>query len=447
MQKRTYFTCIGTMLLMLIFTSCKDLLDLEPPQSLSNETALDNDEGVKQALNGAYDRFSQGSLMGGEVMRNAELFGGEGEIIWDGTYTAPREIWERNILVTNIDVAGFWTAAYECINTCNNVLHAIDVVDPADQDEVQGQALVLRAWCLFELTRMFGQQYISGVDNTQLAVPIITEPTLQLGDNSDVIRNSVEECYAAVIADLIQAETLLPENNGVLVNKHTATGLLARIYLQQGDYTSARDKADAVISSNDFHLESAYADCFNQDNDSDEDIFDVQVSTTDGTNVMNEFFATPANGGRGDILIEESFIDLFDTLDTRKALFYQSGGSWYTGKFNNEYGNLPLMRLAEMILIRAECNERLGTDVGATPLEDYNAIHTRAGLEAAVAVTLDDVLLERRLELAFEGFKVHDVKRQHLMVGTMEFNDPKFIYPIPEGEIEVDPLLVQNPGY
>lgn len=113
----------------------------------------------------------------------------------------------------------------------------------------------------------------------------------------------------------------------------------------------------------------------------------------------------------------------------------------------NQYANIPIIRLAEIYLIRAECNQRLGTATGAAPLDDYNKVHTRAALPAATAVTLDDILMERRLELAHEGFKYHDVKRLKGIVGTMPYNDNKLIYPIPQRELEVNKNLVQNPGY
>jgi hypothetical protein len=82
-------------------------------------------------------------------------------------------------------------------------------------------------------------------------------------------------------------------------------------------------------------------------------------------------------------------------------------------------------------------------------LVDYNVIHTRAGLTAAGSVTLDDILMERRLELAFEGFKIHDLRRLHQSVGTLPFNDPKLLFPIPARELEANPKLKtqQNPGY
>jgi starch-binding outer membrane protein, SusD/RagB family len=120
-----------------------------------------------------------------------------------------------------------------------------------------------------------------------------------------------------------------------------------------------------------------------------------------------------------------------------------------SGKWNNQYGIINLFRLAEMYLVRAECNERLGTAIGATPLEDFNTIHTRAGLTAAAAVTLDDILLERRLELSFEGFRIHDIRRLHENVELHAYDDPKLLFPIPDREIQANPSLSneQNPGY
>jgi len=105
------------------------------------------------------------------------------------------------------------------------------------------------------------------------------------------------------------------------------------------------------------------------------------------------------------------------------------------------------MRLAEMYLTRAECNERLGTSVGASPLDDYNMTHVRAGLPAAATVTLDEILMERHFELAHEGFLVHDLKRRHENCGTLPYNDVKMVFPIPQREMEVNTNLEQNPGY
>ena len=103
------------------------------------------------------------------------------------------------------------------------------------------------------------------------------------------------------------------------------------------------------------------------------------------------------------------------------------------------------MRIAEVYLIRAESAFRTGkTDIA---LADVNKIRVRAGLDALTNVTIDDILLERRLELAYEGLRVHDIKRLKGTTGTFAWNDTKLVYPIPQREMDTNKSLVQNDGY
>ena len=432
---------------LLIFNGCADTLDLQPAQDLTNATALSNDASVKQVLTGAYDELSQDDLFGGNILRNAELYAGEGELLWVGTFEAPREIFNRQILVTNSDVEALWSDAYNCINICNNVLSALSVVNEEDRAKVEGEARCLRGWMYFELARYFGQQYEPGQVNNQLGVPIVLTPTIVIDASSTPARNTVEQCYAQAIADLTSAESLLPESNNVYADKFVAAAVLARIYLQQGDYANARDAADRVIESGKYSLIPAYKDVFNQLEDTKESVFSIEISEQDGENSMNEFFANASNGGRRDILIEDAHLALYPDGDVRKSLFYTSSGDYLSGKWKNQYANIAVIRLAEMYLVRAECNLRLGTSTGANPADDYNMVHVRAALPAVTSVTLDDILLERRLELAHEGFRYHDIKRLHGVVGTMPYNDDKLVFPIPQRELQVNKNLVQNPGY
>ena len=105
------------------------------------------------------------------------------------------------------------------------------------------------------------------------------------------------------------------------------------------------------------------------------------------------------------------------------------------------------MRLAEAFLTRAECNQRLSTAIGATPDADVNRIRSRAGLTPLVSATLQQILDERELELAFEGQGLWDAKRLRLTVDGKPWNDNKMTFPIPLRERNVNPGLEQNPGY
>jgi tetratricopeptide (TPR) repeat protein len=435
-------------LLVIGFFGCDQQLELEPAQSISENAALETDANIKAALVGAYDELGVGSLFGGNTLRNSELLGGDGEIQWVGTFVGPREMFTKQMNVDNGDAEGVWIDAYQTINMANNVLSALERVNASDRNTVEGEALFIRGLLYFELVRFYGLPYEAGQTNSQLGVPLVLTPTRAINDGSFVSRNTVEEIYTQVIADLTRAASILPASNSWRATSGAANAILARVYLQQGNYQSALNAANAVIESGEYALLDNYADVFNRDANSSEDIFAIQNTTQDGTNNMNLFWSIPDFGGRdGDIEIFQGHLDLYDPADERLALFFMGNGAMRSGKWNNQFGNVGVVRLAEMYLIRAECNLRLGSSVGASPVDDYNAVHTRAGLPAATDVTLEDVLFERRLELAHEGAKIHDIKRLQQSVGGFAYNANELVFPIPQREMNANPNLDQNPGY
>ncbi len=173
-----------------------------------------------------------------------------------------------------------------------------------------------------------------------------------------------------------------------------------------------------------------------------EDIFAIQITSQDGTNDMNTFFASADFGGRGDIYIEDKHFELYEPGDDRANLFYDD----WTAKFNNVYGNVTIVRLAEMYLTRAEANFRTSQALGAEPVEDINIIRERAGLDALTSVTLDQILRERHIELAFEGHRIHDQKRTKTSVGSLPYNSPRLVFPVPQRELNIHDIG-QNEGY
>lgn len=429
--------------------ACNKELDLNPAQSISEDLALSTDANVKSVLLGAYDGLALDGLFGGNTMRDAELLGADGEIRWVGTYEAPRAVFYHQQIANNSEAENMWMDAYYTINICNNVLGALSVVNEADRAQVEGEARWVRAMAYFQLVRFYGQAYEPGGNNSQPGVPLVLTPTHKVDESSFVGRSTVEETYAQIIDDLTKAKSLLPDDNGVQANKFTAAATLARVYLQMGRYADARDNASEVIESGNYSLVPDFASEWNNDDNTSEDIYAVQISSQDFLEAtMVVFYSIPEFGGRdGDIEIMQKHLDLYDPSDARLALHYEGAGATRTGKWRDQYRNQPVIRLAEMYLIRAECNARLGTSVGAPVDDDYNATHTRAGLTAKTGVTLDDILLERRLELAHEGHRIHDIKRLKGSADGLNWDDDKLLYPIPAREIEVNKNLTQNPGY
>lgn len=435
--------------------SCDSILNTKPQQSISEDDALNTSSNVIAVLVGAYDAMGDVDVYGGRMLMLPDLLADEGDVIWSGTFEQPRQVFLNQIRVDNSFIAGAWLDAYEVINIVNNVLSAIDVVNAADQDRVRGEAFFIRGTVYFELVRVFGKAWNEGDPAQNLGVPLITEPTREIGEEDEIPRNTVQEIYTQVLEDLTSAKDLLPETNGTFATTYAASGMLSRVYLQQGNYAGAATEANRVIESGNYSLVQNYADAFNNSNvNTSEDVFAIQVTTQDGANALHNFYASNDAGGRGDIEVQDQHLNKYEAGDERFDLFYTDAatGEIRVGKWMDQFGNINIIRLAELYLTRAEANFQLGIGsyvgpAGTTPESDLNVVRNRVNLPDILIPTLADIRNERLLELAFEGHELHDKKRWEMDVGTIPWNDPSLVYPVPLRELNANKALVQNEGY
>ena len=433
-------------LLALFIVSCEDNLQIEPAQSISGDLAVTSESNITNILIGVYEESGQDESYGGELQLMADLLGSGNITNWAGTFIQPRQIKNKAILPDNSFVTGFWNNAYEVINQANLVINNIAVVtsDADKKDRIEGEAKFLRALTYFDLVRHFA----SG----SKGVPLRTEGILDYSVDLSIARSDVSSIYSLILSDLQSAINLLPESNEFFADKAAAEALLARVYLQQGNYGAARDAANNVIASSGNSLAASFSAAFNNDADSPEDVFAFQVTSQTGGNQFVTYYADEGNGGRGgDVPITDAYIALFDDpADERANFFYTSAqsGERLSAKYTNEFANISLIRLAEMYLIRAEGNVEMGTSIGDSPLNDLNALRARSGSTAITGpVTKGTVLKERILELAFEGFSIHDVVRTQGSVDGFAWDAPELVMPIPQSEMDTNPLMEQNPGY
>ena len=436
----------------LALTGC-DFLEIEPKQSISSNQALTSEQNVRAALNGAYNDLSDADLYGGQYMMSPDLLADAGDVQWVGTFEQPDAIIRKNIFPNNSFVESQWTDAYETINAVNNVLSALDQIgDPAERERIEGEARLIRGMLYFELVRLFAKPWNAVDPASAPGVPLILKPTRSITEDDNVTRNTVQAVYAQAIADLTTARDLLPGSNGVYADTYVASALLSRVYLMQGEDQKAAEAADRVLQSDAFSLAPTFADAFNNASDIGEYIFAIQINSQDGTNDLNTFYAASTDGGRGDINIQPQHLNRYDSTDARGDFFYTdpSTGEVRTKKWQDDESdgaNIPVLRLAEMYLTRAEANLRNGSTIGAPPVDDVNTVRERAGLSLLSSVTVDDVLRERRLELSFEGNLLHDLKRTERSVGDLSFDANDLVYPIPQRECDANPEISQNPGY
>lgn len=454
---KNYKNIITAFLLVLSISSCKKQLEIDPKQNIDANIALNTTADVQNALTGAYTLLATGDLYGTNLVFLPDLYASDDYINWRGSFSTYRNISSKAIVSNNADVTRTWVTAYNAINTANIVLSSLNVVtDAGIKDVIEGKALFIRGITHFELVRLYALPFDASTTNSNLGVPIITTAVKTIDNiTNTVARNTVNEVYIAVENDLKLAITKL----AAVDDQYAAKAFLARVYLQEGKYNLARDLANDIIVNSPYRLITNSLEAPFRTKNSSEGIFEIRQNEQSNAGTSNDglatFYAsyqnsTGGNVGRADALVSTTFYNSFETGDRRQTDMIYNGTGARTGLFTKKwysfYDNIPVCRITEQYLIRAECNFRLGSNIGASPVSDINTLRTRAGL-GNVVPTLAIILNEREKELDFEGFRLHDYKRTKRSIGTFAYNDPKLVFPIPDREININKALIQNPGY
>lgn len=450
---------------ILIFAGCDSFLDLEPKQSIDTGKVLTTAENIELTLVGAYPVIRD--VYGQNMFHFSELLGDNGEINFRGTFSQPRDLINKNLVEDFSWADDAWNGAYDGINRANIVLDYLEILDEDNRDEFKGQALFLRGLMYFDMVRFYGKPYEPGQINEQLGVPLLLKSNFDVSKIEYPERASVEDVYNQVITDLTTAKSLLGEDE-FFANRYAAAAILSRVYLQKGMFEEAAQEADFVISEGGFGLAEVPFKAYNNESNGVEDVFAFQQNNDDNVgesnNGMSAFYASTDATGRSDFQITDTQFTMYEEGDLRgevtsaekskdvKSIYYLGFGSnarggTFCAKWLDFKTNLTFIRLAEMYLTRAEGNFEAGTSIGATPLDDINEIRERAGLDPLGSVDQAAIRKERMLELAFEGFKLHDIKRWKMSVGSLPYNDPSLVLPIPKRETDVNSNLDQNDGY
>lgn len=439
--------------------SCESQLQIDPKQREDAAITLNSEKGVTDVLSGIYSIAATGDSYGGRIQISADLLAQTGvttttNFRWRGTFATFRQMYTKSMLVDNGQVQSIWQRNYEIVNASNTVIENIGLVqDPVKAKTMVAEAKFLQALAYFDLVRLFAKPYDATIgNNTQLGVVIRPKAITNFDSDLSAERSTVEEVYNLVISNLNQAYTDLPTSNSFYANKYAAKALLARVYLQQQNYPQALNAANDVILNSGAQLSPTYKDAFNHDVNQIEDIFAIQITKQTGDNQLVNHYGSEDVGGRGgDIEIRTTYLNKFTDLnDERRNFNYinPDNGRRLTSKFTNEFGDVPVIRLAEMILIRSECNFRLTSALGATPLNDINSLRTRAKATNFLTITLAQILNERVLELAMEGFGIHDITRTKGSISAAyNWNSDLLVFPIPLRERDYNKKISQNAGY
>ena len=440
-----------------LVAACDGPLDVNPTSQVPAEEALDEASEVAAAVRGIYSALQSEGAYDRDHVVYPDLYADN--LDFTGTYAKDREVYNRSVTPSNTGVSGIWQAAYTGISRANNVLAAIPTVgdlDEGDAGQFRGEALFLRALNYHTLVRWFG------------GVPVVTEPTWRIDESVFVARNTQAEVYARIMADLQEAIILLPgSNTEYRATRHAARALMARVALDMGSYAQARDMASAVITSGAYSLVEDFNQLWQVENTS-EMILSAQYTVNDPNSLAFWFF-TYNLGGRFGFAPTS---DLYNAYAANRNPFLQgvndrerrNGTIGFDADEGELYGrkyfriatgddNVPVLRLAEMYLIRAEANARLGA-APEVVLADVNVVRRRAGLPDLTAANttnlLGAILNERRLEFAFEGHRFFDLRRilgPAAAAAFLEIEQFQLLFPVPQRERDANTALTQNPGY
>jgi len=455
------------LLLLLLFVACNKDLEVKP-----RTTLLSSEAPSKPALilSGMYALLgsggpSAGGLYGTNLQLFADLLAGENYVSWSGTFGQYRQVRNKNMVASNSIISATWRKAFIAINTANTLLEL-----PNASDSIyKAHSYFVRGIIHFELVRLFARDYNIATANDEIGIPIILKSTADYESIKFESRATVAQVYTQILADLSKAEQLMPETNEDFLSKPALQAFIARVYLQMKDYSKALDYSNIAIGNSDISIIPLTQD-FNTDAKGTR-LFVIDQTQNNNTGTTNDGLTTfygcdpeiPGSAGRGDVSINTAFRGRYETTDTRRSILIYDGtcnkASRRSGKWRDPYKNIPIIRLAEMHLTRAECNFRLGSSIGASPETDIALIRTRANATAIVgSVTLDGILNERELELAFEGHRIHDFRRTNkyyytafddndVPTDSSFYTEDKFVMPIPQVEINSNPSLVQNSYY
>ncbi len=459
------FKYILSFLLIGSIFSCAEKLELDPEDQLTQDVAFSNETLALGVLSGAYSAAQQDDVLNGTPQLMGDWQSDNVDFV--GSFPTFNEIKLYTTLADNASINSVWDDSYETIGSANLVIKNVPLVDDDnfttdERANAVAQAKFLRALVYFNISNWWAQPVqVSGGSNP--AVPLVLEPFEGTVEYPD--RATLNEVQASIEQDLLDAVPDLDDSDRTVATKGAAQALLARLYLYQEKWQEAANMADAVIQNAAYQLAPDYTF---YDTESTEFIFTLINNADDGQDSGQGFsgLTNPTPEGRGDAPFSDDLLAAFNAEagDLRFTNLTQTGTDalgairTFTTKFDDgitNADNAPVIRITEMYLTRAEANFRNGSSLGDTPLNDINLLRTRAGLADLIAVSLDDILNERRKELCFEGHRRMDLLRNGLNLrrpGMANEADSapgsnKVIFPVPVNELDLNPNLTQNPGY
>lgn len=451
--------------MILTMGSCKKALFEEPFENLSPESAFESPDRVEKAAIGMYDLLQNPEFFGGRILIYVDQRGAD---VNPATYFGDIALFTP-VTKTNAFAASAYQGGYRTIGEANlflkNMAKAGDIVPANKVAQYTGEAKFIRSLSYFYLINLYAQPYKFTAGATHLGLPLVlTSTDVPFSEENMLARSTVADVYNQMETDLKDAEANLPvdyKNPGLQdvarATKGAAQALLARLYLYKGDYPNALIYANKLIGGK-YSLNADPVSAF-RDYNTPENIFSVAMNGGDNPNTNHALGQHYSPAQRGDITVSAEYIALLDKAkDLRfKSLIIERSGSSWTTKYTSVTDWVPVFRYAEIMLIKAEALANIATGVDANALTLLNEVRQRSLADPVIAVDKADliakILVERRIELAFEGQGEFDFIRTgrgipaHGTAKAQAYGSDYIVFPIPYHDTQINPNLVPNPGY
>lgn len=481
-----YLKYISLIVAGLLIYSCEDdFLNPLPDSAIVVDGFFKSDADVLAGIIGVYDAIQGVNVNTNSnttsVNRGVQFEFMMTEMRSDNTRTATLEgsradFHRYRVDALNVQSEDYYQSMYEIIFRANNILNFIDVADASNQAAYSAEAKFLRAYAYFNLVRLYGP------------VPLVTTVVGPTEDELLFTRIDEVTIYNQITSDLQEAIDNLNNSSKSRASKAAAQGLLAKVLLTQPspDYAAARLLTGAIISSGEFRLENNFSDVF-YDELNDEILFAIQYEfgnvqesqgfsaeftatirqgRQDGLNIVNDNLVADFveyGGNRTDV----SFVTFPSFTEITKYLPEGSDVSVFPPTYGGSPGNagndVIILRYADVLLMHAEAILAGGGQTSdSDAINAYMEVKTRAGFDPSAdrpaSLTKEALLVERRVELAFENQRFFDLMRfgvadavlgNHASEnGYTDYDARKLLLPIPSREINLSKgLLTQNPGY
>ncbi len=485
---------ILVLVLPVVISSCyKENLDPVPKLSISDLTAFDTRDRIVAQVKGMYASFKDGQYLGGRFQVYNDIRSDDWLNLGQNGVTGLMT-WNHTVTASQNEVQNLWGAIYAAVNRVNMFLDGLEanetkiltsnVLTQEEFDRYKGEALALRGMAYFHLIQLYAQPYKKGPQNWGAVLRLTAQKSS--ADNSKA-RATLQETYDQILSDLNTAEGLLPTiANGTAngadyvtrMHKNTVVALKTRVYLHMDKWAEVITEANKIVSAAApftsplgvaYQLSATFGGIFSNYTSS-EAILSMPMSGAElpGTqNGLAHYFSGATVGNNEYPVNEQSVMwssPVFTTSDARKQLTVVRTIGGTDRIFINKYPTFPhtdwapVIRYAEVLLNLAEAEAR-ANGVNARAIALLNAVYLRsnaggtpyvAGDFANVDAFVNRLLLERNIEFLGEGIRNMDTGRllaSHAAkpgVNAVSPNDPNYVWPIPQTELNTNQLIQPN---